>query len=182
MTTPAMHSTTPPAGGGMPRWLIFALVALLIIILGCCGGIAACNFMCAAAGHAVRNGAPAIGNLTTQALNQQGVAIDTSGQGLSLPADFPADIPIASGFKLRSKFTPPGAMGGTLSFTGTDAPATLAAYYEKEMAKQGWTQAGASADADTFTQSYSKEKRTVIFIGGGKAGQSSLQITYGTQQ
>jgi len=46
MTNPNVPNYSPPSGGGMPKWLILVLVVFLIIVLGCCGGFAACHWAC----------------------------------------------------------------------------------------------------------------------------------------
>ena len=169
--TPGPAAPTPPSGG-MPKWLIILLIVLLVIVLGCCGGFTACFLF---ARSAARNAPNAVQSFVE---NRTGVTVDTSGTGLALPADFPKDVPVASGYKVTSKITPPGAKGGMIMLTGSSSIKSLADFYTTEMAKQGWKQAGETADADSFTQTYSKDKQAATIVGtdGGK----NLTINYGS--
>ncbi len=173
--TPTPNYATPPSGGGgMPKWLMILLVVLLLIILGCCGGFATCTYLARRAVNAV----PAV---VQQQMQNQGVTVNANGGAIDMPADFPADLPVYQGMKPVSSVTPPGTKSGTVTFTGTAAPAEMSAFYRTQMAQKGWTPVLNSADADGFNQHYTKDKRFFHVSGSGKAGDSTLMLTYGDQ-
>ena len=178
MTVPV----TPPKSG-MPKWLIILLVVLLIVALGCCGGFAACTWMCQRAANNAGGALNAMGEqMKKQAeenLKKQGVEVDTSGAGLAMPADFPKDLPVFSGYKVNAKSTPPGGKGGTISLTGSSSLKAVQDFYTSEMAKQGWTQTGESADAGSFVQNYAKEKRSAMITSSDNG--KTLVILYATE-
>jgi hypothetical protein len=191
MTNPA----TPPKSG-MPRWLIVLLVIFLVIILGCCGGFVACNWMCSRVAQTGGNTLQSLANAATQRAEaemkaatqrameearRQGAEFDTTGAGLALPAEFPADIPIYSGFKVTTRVVPPGSKGGTLLLEGPAKAATLGSYYEKEMAAQGWKQIQAFASGNSFSQSYTKDDRSATFTGTENDGSTTLQVIFGAK-
>ena len=94
MTNPA----TPAPKGGMPKWLIILLVVLGIVLLTCCGMFTMCTY--------ILRQAPAI------VQNQMGMNVDTTGAGISLPANFPADIPVFRGVKATSSISPTCSRSG----------------------------------------------------------------------
>src|SRR5689334_8100684 len=159
MTTPNTPDYSTPPRGGMPKWLIIVLVVLLFVVLGCCGMFSMCFWV------GRRVAAPAIQQAAQRQMERQGVVVDNNGAGLSVPAEFPKDIPIAPGFKVNMKIMPPGTKSGSLTLTGNTSMPDLQNYYEKEMANQGWKQTTASAQGDVFQQVYSKEKRTATVVG-----------------
>lgn len=173
--TPGAPISPMPPSGGMPKWLIILLVVLLVVVLGCCGGLTMCHFMC---NSAAKTGAGAMQSFVEQ---RTGMSVDTSGTGLSLPADFPKDIPVAAGYKVKAKITPPGTKGGLISLTGSSSLKALSDFYSTELPKQGWKQVSDSADTDSITQMYSKatDKRTVMIMGTNKG--TELQITYSSE-
>jgi len=182
MSNPAPPMATPPnSGGGMPKWLIILLVILLIVVLGCCGAFAACRWACAKAGQAVSSGIQAATQKIDDERKRQGIEVDLSGKGLAVPAEFPADIPLYPGFKILSKAIPPGTRAGSIVLSGSASPSTLSSYYEKEMASKGWKQESATADQQSFAQSYSKDDRTTTISGDGAGSTSSLQIVFGAK-
>lgn len=184
MTNPA----TPPKGG-MPKWLIILLVVLLVIILGCCGGIVTCNILLR---KAVNTAAPALQSAMesatraatqkiTDEMRAQGMEVDTTGAGLTVPAEMPSDVPIYEGFKIQVKIVPPGKKEGAINLMGKAPTATLREYYEKQMASRGWKQESATTTGDTFVQTYSKDKQTVNISGGGPTDEQTLQISFSTR-
>jgi hypothetical protein len=159
--TPGSGAPTPPTGG-MPKWLIIALIAGLAIVLVCGGGVTTCVL---------------VGRKAAQQVQEHsGFSVDTGGAGLSVPADFPKDVPLAAGYKILSKMTPPGTKSGVIVLSGASSLKTLSDYYTAEMGKQGWQQVSESAADDGFQQTYSKEKRVVTITGGN--GGKDLSITY----
>jgi hypothetical protein len=179
--TPGPVSPTPPKGG-MPKWLIIVLAILVVFILVCCGGFAACRWACVRGAQSLSDQVRAATQQARQAAEAQqrqaGVSVDNTGAGLAMPADFPTDIPVMSGYKVRAKVTPPGGKSSSISLTGTSTLKAVHDFYSSEMAKQGWKQASDSAEEDSFTLVYNKDNRSVMIMGtdGGK----DLQLIYGS--
>ena len=177
MTNPASPpppppSTVPPPPGGMPGWLKILLVVLLVLILGCGCGFAACTFMC-------HRTAESLGSAIKEAADKEGFAVDTSGTGLSLPASFPADVPVYSGFKVVSRIAPPDSKGGSVAFTGSGSPADVGTFYDKQLTDKGWKQVMANTQGDSVTEAYTKDDQTVSITAVNSGGKTTLTITYG---
>src|SRR5262249_46105903 len=141
--------------GGMPKWLIILLVIFLVILLGCCGGFIACNWMCAHVGNMAGN---VVGNAIKEGMRQNGMEF---GDDLTLPANWPADVVPYAGFKAKSKVAPPGTPGGMVHFEGNESPSTVSAFYEKDLKDKGWTLESSDAGGGTTTQIFKKDKTTV---------------------
>ncbi len=106
--TPA-GAPVPPAGGGMPKWLIILLVIGLVVVLGCCGGFAACHWMCTkvvtAGAEAAQNGAVALQQRAMQAQadaqaameQQRAAAVAAGGNGQAMPDQAAPGAPAAGG-------------------------------------------------------------------------------------
>ena len=143
----------PPAGGGMPKWLIILLVILLVIIVGCCGLWGACYFF-------VRSAAQKMPAIIQEAERRQGISVNARGGEIPLPANFPSDIPVYSGFTPMLAITPPDAPDqGTVNFRGSGAADKIAAYYDTEMGNKGWKTE--STNTNPIMRTYSKEGRLV---------------------
>jgi hypothetical protein len=157
----------------MPKWLIILLVVVLVIMLGCCGGFVACHWMCSHAGAAL------VG-LAKEGMRQNGMEIDTTGNGLNLPANFPSDVPVYTDFKDKMNLVPPGGPGGTVTFEGKEDPKKVSDFYESTLTSKGWTQTASSESAGTFTSTYKKGDMTAIITtsGTGAADKNNLTIHY----
>ncbi len=112
--TPA-GAPVPPAGGGMPKWLIVLLVIGLVVVLGCCGAFSACWFFAKHAAQGVGQLGQAIQQQAIAEAKKQGVEADMTGNGLALPDNFPGDVPVYSGFKAFYKVAPTGQSNGASS-------------------------------------------------------------------
>ena len=111
-------------------------------------------------------------------MRDQGIEVNANGPGVTLPANFPTDVPVYSGFKAMAKTTSPTDDTGSVSFMGKGDLAAIAAFYEKEMTAKGWKQEQATATGETVMQTYTKENRNVSIVAGGDKDNCSIQVVY----
>jgi len=179
MTNPVIPpnpNMPPSSGGGMPKWLIILLVVGLIVVLGCCGGIAACHFMCTAV---AKNGAGALQQFVQDEQKKAGVNVNLAGGSISLPANFPSDVPVYSGFTAMTSVTPPGQSGGTVSFKGSADPQKVMDYYQTQLKGKGWNQEQATANPNALFTAFSKDDQQITISVEGDASSSILIVNYG---
>jgi hypothetical protein len=92
----------------------------------------------------------------------------TAGENVSLPKDFPGDVPAYPKWKIMATSGMQG--GATIYAQSDDKMADIADYFDKELAAQGWTKSpNAMTTNDMRTQSYEKEKRRVDLVLTGAA-------------
>jgi hypothetical protein len=151
----------------MPKWLIILLVVLIVVFIGCCGGIATCYYAVGRAGSALSKAV------------REGTGMSFDG---TLPASFPKDVPIYSGFKPTFSIAPAGQEQGAVTLTGKGDPSKIGEFYEKALADNGWKQTATHGSADEITQTYTKDTRTVSINATSATGSTTLVITYGKKE
>jgi hypothetical protein len=144
----------------MPKWLIILLVVLLLIILSCCGGFVTCTYL-------LKRG-------VDTAKESVGVSF-----GDQLPASFPKDIPVYSGFKPTFSLAPAGSDSGMVTLTGKGDPSDIGDFYEKTLADNGWKQTASNTIPDGLTQSYTKGDREATININKSGADTTLVINYG---
>jgi hypothetical protein len=101
------------------------------------------------------------------------------GDGATLPADFPKDIYLPSGYKVESSMQMPGAVVVSLAAPGQVS--ALFAEASKQMQAEGWKQTMAMQQSgETQMLAFEKQDRSamVSFDADGDAGvKVSLQVT-----
>lgn len=85
------------------------------------------------------------------------------GDGMTLPADWPSNVPIYPGAKIASAMSSPGAKSA--SFQVSDTPAQVSAFYTKSLASM---KAGPAMNLDELTiQQFEDGKKTVAITTTG---------------
>ncbi|MDZ4229621.1 MAG: hypothetical protein U1C53_00610, partial [Candidatus Veblenbacteria bacterium] len=106
-----------------------------------------------------------------------------AGEDVSLPSDWPGDVPVISGAKISyagSNNPSTGAVGASVMFTTTKSVAEVNEYYRTELASQGWQVEGTAAMAGTTVLSATKGERTVgLYIVGAEG---TTTVTIGVSQ
>ena len=98
-----------------------------------------------------------------------------SGDGASVPADFPKDVYVVKGAKIQmSMKTPDGYM---LSMKVDEAAAKLAATFETEMKAQGWSQEGSFDMGEARSLAYKKGERQVAIVMSKSDKATEVMIT-----
>jgi len=98
-----------------------------------------------------------------------------SGEGASIPADFPKDVYIVKGAKIQmSMKTPDGYM---LNLQVEQSAAKLAETYEAELKAQGWKQEASFDMGETRSLSYKKDERQVAIVMGKADAATTVMIT-----
>ena len=94
--------------------------------------------------------------------SKEGTMVISGGENVSLPDNFPKDVPVYKGAKVLTSISSKEGMSVTLQTT--DAVAKVAEFYKTQMAAQGW-QSEASLDTGHQTMlNYKKEARTAAVI------------------
>jgi hypothetical protein len=155
----------------MPKWLILVLVLGLVVVVGCCGGIALCTY----------------GWRQARRMNEQRrerVQVQAGGNaitaGRGLPANFPVDVPVIEGFT-ASRVSVSDAVRGTgiVMMGGTGTWANVVAEYQRQMKDRGWSQLSSEAVGVTSTMVFAKDTRQVTIRVGESGGSAMLTIEYG---
>lgn len=103
------------------------------------------------------------------------------GEGLTLPSDFPKNVPILSDANILSVTSKTENGSAMVVYTTTKTNDEVYAYYKAEMVAKGWT------EGLTYTDemlSFSQEKQSVLIILAKSEGNkgTSVTITVGEQQ
>ena len=162
----------PSGGGGMPKWLIILIVVGIVVVLGCCGGLTTCWYFAHKAVQAVP------GFMQNQ-LQKNGVNVNLNGSAISLPANFPSDVPVYSGFTPIESVSPPGQNQTEVTFRGKGSPQKIADYYASELKDKGWTLGQSSAQADVATQAFTKDDQQLSIIVSGNDDAATIVMGYG---
>ncbi len=113
------------------------------------------------------------GKLTVK--TKDGETSFASGEGASVPADFPKDVYVVKGAKIQmSMKTPDGYM---LSMKVEEAAAKLAATFETEMKAQGWSQEGSFDMGEARSLAYKKGERQVAIVMSKSDKATDVMIT-----
>lgn len=105
------------------------------------------------------------------------------GEGVDLPANWPADVPVLSGVKITyagSTNPQTGQAGASVMFTTTQSTAEVAAYYNSELVKAGWTIEGTANSGGVNIISAQKGGRQVGLYMLESDG--STTVTIGIQE
>jgi hypothetical protein len=107
------------------------------------------------------------GNVEMTATGKDGEKIRIAGgKGISLPNDFPKDVPIYTGATPVSSIN---AKDGTMvTLQTTDPVEKVDEFYAKQLKDQGWTIENTIKTAESTNYANKKEKRTLnVSINGG---------------
>ncbi len=99
----------------------------------------------------------------------------SSGEGASVPADFPKDVYVVTGAKIQMAMKT--AEGFMLSMQVDQEAAKLAAKYESELQAQGWEQEGSFDMDGTRSLTYQKGKRQVAVIMSKAEEMTDVMLT-----
>ena len=112
---------------------------------------------------------------TMTVTTKDGETAVVSGEGASVPADFPKDVYVIKGAKIQTSLkTPDGYM---LSMQVDQSVAKLAATYETELKAQGWTQEASFDMGDSRSLSYKKDERQVAIVMNRSDESTAVMIT-----
>jgi len=98
-----------------------------------------------------------------------------SGEGASVPADFPKDVYLVTGAKIQMSMKTPD--GYVLNMQVEQAAAKIAATYETELKAQGWAQEASFDMGDTRSLSYKKDDRQLAIIMNKSDEATAVMIT-----
>lgn len=84
------------------------------------------------------------------------------GEDLAIPANFPKDVPIYSGAKVKAVVMADDTeKNATISLSSTDVPKTVADWYDKTLASAGWKQTSTYSANGSFLFVYEKDKTKI---------------------
>jgi hypothetical protein len=98
-----------------------------------------------------------------------------SGDGVSVPADFPKDVYVIKGAKIQMSMKT--SDGYVLSMQTEQSVANLAATYETELKAQGWAQEASFDMGETRSLSYKKDGRQVAIVMSKADEATTVMIT-----
>jgi hypothetical protein len=107
----------------------------------------------------------------------------TSGLGSgNMPANFPKDIPVMAGLAPSGvSFADKTKGSGMIALTGTGKRTDAAAYYEKQMADQGWAP-GQNVDiGDSTSMTFTKDNRQATIQAVQDGNKVMVNIIYETK-
>jgi hypothetical protein len=122
-----------------------------------------------------KGGGEAVINVKTK--GKEGDAQITVGKtgSVSLPADFPKDVPIQEGATVATTMRMGDNLTVTLTLKGTLA--ATKAYYEAQLKKEGWTVEQTMEMGTSSMISAKKDKRECALVIGEDKGTVSIMIT-----
>ncbi len=103
-----------------------------------------------------------------------------AGEDVSLPSDWPSDVPVISGAKIGyagSTNPQTGQAGVSVMFTISKSVVDVSAYYNSELASQGWEIEGTANMGGTSIITANKGERSVGIYIGGADGMTSVTIS-----
>ena len=103
-----------------------------------------------------------------------------SGEGATVPENFPKDIPIYAGTTVFSSSDSPKEATYMVQLQSNDAVKAVADYYAREMVAQGWKEIQKvenSGDSPMTMLSYEKEERTAMVNVMNDDGKSTIMIS-----
>jgi len=104
-----------------------------------------------------------------------------AGGGAKVPANWPADFPVAAGAKVTMAMETP--VGATVSFESSDPPAKVYAYYESTMTGQGWKVNVKTNVDDGGTLMMTKEpKRSATVVISSSGGKTNVVLSSAKRQ
>lgn len=163
------------------RNVLFAALASTAVLAGAgckrAGEAAADAAIAAASGGKVDVSHDGDGNTTiTTKDGKQSMTVST-GDGAALPADFPRDVYLPSGYKVESALEMPGAIVTHVLTQGSVASVSSDA--DRGMQGQGWKQTMVMAQSDEahIVMWEKGERHATLTIAGDKA-QGGVQVGY----
>ena len=105
-----------------------------------------------------------------------------AGEDVSLPSDWPSDVPVMSGAKISyagSSNPSTGAPGASVTFTTSKSASEVASYYNSELVNHGWTIDSTANMGGANVISAKKGERTVGLYIIESEGTTSVTIGVG---
>lgn len=99
------------------------------------------------------------------------------GEGASIPADFPADVPIYPGLKITTSHRVSQDSGFFLQGLTGDDLSEVVAYYQGAVPDQGWTKESETQVGQMRMSGYKKERRMFNLSIISAAEGTTVQIT-----
>ena len=163
----------PPAGKPKSKLPMILLIIAAVLLLGfcCCGGSAFYFFVYSV--KAVSSvSSTAIPHMIQERAAREGVHVDMTGSGVSLPDNFPNDVPRYPSTKITFAITPPGEPNsGSVAFQTQATKKQLVDFYKKELTAQGWKATTYQDTGDAAMMAYDKGNRhVVVSCAGDKDG------------
>ncbi len=109
-----------------------------------------------------------------------GEMVMSTGDAVSLPADFPKDIYVVSGAKIQTAMKMPE--GHMLQLSVGQEKSKVADSYVSEMKAHGWTSDTSMDMGDTSSRIFKKDNRQVAVIITRKDAGSEVMITLTTEK
>lgn len=94
--------------------------------------------------------------------NKTGASV-VVGENVSLPSDFPKDIPQYPGTKILTASTDPNQGGAAVTFQSTDDVTKATKWYEDTLKAGGWTQSSSFTAGGSEIRAYEKGKVKMTF-------------------
>ncbi len=111
---------------------------------------------------------------------EEGVTELSTGEAVSLPADFPKDVYVLKGAKIQMAMkTPQGFM---IQMKSDQGMSKIAEAYGAEMKAQGWTQETAADMGEMRSRSFKKEKRQAVVMVSKSDAASDVMLTLTTEE
>lgn len=99
------------------------------------------------------------------------------GQNVSLPSDFPKDIPVYKGSTILTTATT--SEGSYISLQTTDSATDVLAWYETEL--KGWTKEESFDMQGLSARTFTKPGLKIVITAASQDGQTMINIQYSEQ-
>lgn len=87
------------------------------------------------------------------------------GEDLKLPDDFPKEVPLYAGAKIKSvSMSKSGDKEATITLGMDDEPAKVATWYAETLKKAGWSEDSSTTMGKSEARSYKKDKAVITFL------------------
>ncbi len=138
--------------------------------------------------HLVENAVvnSALGTKGTANVNDNGVSFTGKdgqtlniGNNVSIPSDFPKDVPILDGGTVAGVAT--SKDGSWISFTTDLSVDAAVKWYDDKLTAAGWEKQGTYSGAGTSTSAYTKDALSigVVVSNSGSDGKTTVMVTEG---
>lgn len=121
-------------------------------------------------------------DITTNADGSKNVAVEQggskwqSGQNVSLPEGFPADVPSYPGWKIETAASATG-QGYLVSARSGDKMDKIARFYSDALKSKGWTSSATSQMADMHFMAFEKDGRAASVTLSANGKDTMVQLT-----
>ena len=187
--TPIQSVTPPTSAGGMSQKAILTIV-IVVVVLALLGWLGSRFFWGNVAENMAENALERAtgGKVDIDYNSDNTVTFEgeegsfQAGENVSLPNDWPSDVPVMSGAKISyagSSNPSTGAPGASVTFTTSKSASEVASYYNSELVNHGWTIDSTANMGGANVISAKKGERTVGLYIIESEGTTSVTIGVG---